>query len=94
MNHEPHDEAAKQHGTEGERMKDHWCGAKAHPEYAFGTSGSLVLTCPKCSAEHFRNPVPILHGGHKEYCVECGDVVLKPVQKEQTSPGSSQKKGE
>lgn len=36
---------------------DHWCCPAAHPEYVFGTAGSIVLTCPRCDRDHFRDRI-------------------------------------
>jgi len=58
---------------------DHWCCPNEHPEWRFGTAGSLLMRCPQCGTDHFRPPVPVLHFGEKQFCVQCGDVELKAV---------------
>ncbi len=60
---------------------NHWCCAGTHPEYEFGTAGSIVLICPQCEAMVFRNPVAILHFEKKESCLKC-NVELKLIKKE------------
>ncbi len=65
---------------------NHWCCAGTHPEFLFGSAGSLVMRCPKCGMDHFRNPVNILHFDHKEFCVYCGTVELHPVKNAEVSP--------
>lgn len=50
--------------------------------YIYGTAGSLVMICPKCGRDHFRDAHRVLVLGHKEYCVWCGDVELAPAREE------------
>lgn len=62
---------------------NHWCCEATHPDLAFGNAGSLVLRCPHCDADHFRNPAQYLHTDQLDYCVHCRTELL-PVPKGQT----------
>ena len=52
-------------------------------ECVFGSGGGgLVMICRECGRQHMRGAYQVLEMGHKEYCVWCGKVELKPVIKE------------
>ncbi len=55
-------------------------------EYVYGTAGSLVMVCPKCKREHFRQ----FYSPHEpQYCIWCGDVALEPLRAERHDPMAS-----
>lgn len=52
-------------------------------EYLYNPGGALVMTCPRCRRDHYRDAVQVLRYGAEEYCVFCGDVRLVPVKAEE-----------
>ena len=46
--------------------------------YAYGSSGSLIMDCPniECKQVHFRQAISVLYNKHKEFCVYCNSELI------------------
>lgn len=48
-------------------------------EYLLGTAGSLILCCPKCGEEHFREPDNYFHHQDWHKCFSC-QTQMEPIR--------------